>query len=320
MDIIISENIRGKSIDALQEKYEVGFFQDLWKIPNELSRLVCDAKALIVRNQTKVDSNLLVNARSLRVIGRAGAGYDNIDIEAANEKGIVVCYAPNDNTISTAELSISLILSLLRKIPQADNSTKSGKWERSKFMGNELYSKTVGLLGFGKIGRAVAFRLRSFGVNLFAYDKFVQADDKLAKELGVNITTLEDTLSNSDIISIHLPLNKETYRMINYEKLMLMKKGAYLVNAARGEIIDEQDLIRVLKANILKGVALDVRGKEPPVISEIEKFENVILTPHIGALTEEAQEKVVSTVVKDVDLVLNNKPALNYVNFPFPQH
>ncbi|MDE3056397.1 MAG: hydroxyacid dehydrogenase [Bacteroidota bacterium] len=317
MDILISEDIRGKSIDSLREHYDVGVFTDLWKQPAELSRLVGNGvKALIVRNQTKVNSSILDNAASLKVIGRAGVGYDNIDVESANRKGIVVCYTPDGNTVSTAELTLSLMLALLRKIPNADIATKSGKWERFKFLGNELSGKTVGILGLGKIGKAVASRLHAFGVQLYAYDKFVQPGEEIVAKLGIELASLEKTLTNSDIISVHLPLTKETRHLLNDNTFKLMKPGSLLINTARGEIVEESSVVKALQENILKGAALDVRVQEPPVVSELEKFENVILTPHVGALTEEAQEKVVSTLVRDVEFVLSGRPALNYVNFP----
>ncbi len=319
MDILISENISGTSIDNLRKYYDVQLEKDLWKDSGLLAERAKHAKALIVRNQTKVDKNILNSANELKVIGRAGVGYDNIDVDYASKKGIVVCYTPDGNTISTAELAIALILSLLRKIPSAVKSTKEGNWDRYNHTGNEIYGKTLGIVGYGKIGRALAERARVFGTKILAYDIYIPRDDANIKNNVVKPVQLNELLSQSDIVSLHLPSTNETKNLFNKKLFGMMKKGSILINNSRGNLVVENDLVDAIKSGQLKGAALDVRTTEPPVISELEKFDNVLLTPHIGGLTEESQERVLNTLTKDISSVLNGKSAENYVNFPLPK-
>lgn len=316
MDILVSEDIKGKSIDALKERYEIGIFKELWKNPVELSEMIPGVSALIVRNQTKVNRIIIDSAESLKVIGRAGVGYDNIDVEYASQKGIVVCYTPDGNTISTAELTIGLMIALARKIPSGDKSTKAGKWDRFNHLGTELYNKKIGIVGFGKIGRTVAARVRSFGMEIMIYEKYANGN---STGFGHELKSLEELLSVSDFVTIHLPLSKETKNLFDYNKLKLMKPGSFLINTARGEIICENDLIRALEEDVIKGAALDVQSKEPPSKSKLNDFDNVILTPHVGGLTVESQERVIDSLARDIDLVLRGEQALNYVNFPLPK-
>lgn len=317
MDILIPENITGKALDELSNQYSIVRENNLWNNPKRFAELAKRAKAILVRNQTMVDKKIIENADSLMVIGRAGVGYDNIDVEFASKKGIVVCYTPDGNTISTAELAITLMMSLSRKIPSCDKTTKEGKWDRFNHMGVELYNKTLGIVGFGKIGKTVAARAKAFGMKVLVNDKYLNSEN--SKELNYEVKSFEELLSLSDIITVHLPLNKETKYLFCQRTLSLMKPGSILINTARGGIINEIDLIAALESGQLKGAGLDVREKEPSVKTRLDEFDNVILTPHIGGFTTESQERVVTSIAHDIDLVLKTLPAINYINFPLPK-
>jgi D-3-phosphoglycerate dehydrogenase len=314
LDILISENITGKALDNLTNSYSVERYNELWKTPEKLIQKVRNAKALLVRNQTRVDKKIIENARDLLIIGRAGVGCDNIDVEYASKNGIVVCYTPDANTIATAELAIGLMIALARKIPSGDKSTKAGNWDRICHLGNELYNKTLGVVGFGKIGKAVAERASALGMKIITYDKYEINNT----DISVAADTLEELLSQSDIVTVHLPLNDDTQNIFNNRTMSLMKPESLLINTSRGGIIAEDDLISALESGKIKGAALDVRLKEPPVKSRLNEFDNVILTPHIGGFTQESQERVVGSIAKDIDLVLSKKPAVNFVNFSSP--
>ncbi|MHB8579226.1 MAG: hydroxyacid dehydrogenase [Ignavibacteriaceae bacterium] len=317
MDILIPENITGKALDNLTNIYSIERHIDLWKDAEKFAESVSDAKAILIRNQTMVDKRIIDHACSLRIIGRAGVGYDNVDVEYASKKGIVVCYTPDGNTISTAELTIGLMLSLVRKIPSGDKSTKAGNWDRLNHLGIELHGKTLGIVGFGKIGKAVAIRAHSFGMRIIVNDKFPNGNNLTGINYEFNL--LEELLGQSDIVTIHLPLNRETKNLFNQKIFNLMKPGSLLLNTSRGEIIVENDLIFALEKGKIKGAALDVRAKEPPLKSKLDVFANVILTPHVGGFTKEAQDRVISSIANDIDLVLRNKPAINYINFAVPK-
>jgi len=315
LDILIPENIVGKALDELAARYSIERDVNLWQDSDKLLRLVKEAKAILVRNQTKIDRKIIDNAEKLRIVGRAGVGYDNIDVDFASEKGVVVCYTPDANTIATAELTIGLMLGLARKIPSGDRSTKSGNWDRVKYLGNEICNKTLGVIGFGKIGKAVALRAHSFGMKIITYDKY----ERKNTDFSTAVKTLEELLGTSDIITVHLPLNDETKNILNKRTFHLMKSGGYLINTSRGGVILEDDLIFALETGKIKGAALDVRAIEPPIKSKLNNIDNVILTPHIGAFTVESQDRVVSSIAKDIDLVLSNKPAINFINFSIPK-
>jgi D-3-phosphoglycerate dehydrogenase len=318
MDVLITENIDGEAIGRLETQFKVLRDGNLWKEREKLVGHIEKAKAIIVRNQTKVDSQLIEAAKSLVIIGRAGVGYDNIDVKAASKRGIVVSYAPNENTISTAEHAFALMLGLYRKLPRSHVSTAGGEWDRYNFVGHEMYGKTIGILGFGKVGARVAMRAKAFGMKVIAYDKFLAPLDFTVTESGAVLMSLEDVLANSDIVSCHLPRNEDTIGLIDYSRLKLMKPGAVIINTGRGETILEKDLIRALKENVIAGAGLDVREKEPPSETELNRMNNVILTPHVAGLTIEAQEKVIDSVAADIARVLRGEAAVNYVNFPIP--
>ena len=317
--ILISEDVTGTGIDRLREKYQVHYDPDLWKKIPELERMIPTYDALIVRNQTKVNASLLAQAMALRIIGRAGAGYDNIDVPAATQEGVVVAFSPEENAVSVAEHVFALLLSLARKIPGADKSTKGGGWERKKYHGFELLGKTLGILGLGKIGFRVALRAKAFGMRILAYDAYLSSTSLQVTESGAVLTPFDKVLSEADFLTVHLPLTPETRSMLNRDAFRKMKKTAFLVNTSRGEVLVEADLAEALKQGEISAAALDVREKEPPGESPLHALENVILTPHTAGLTFEAQEKVVDAVAEDVDRVLSGQPALRYVNFGVPK-
>jgi D-3-phosphoglycerate dehydrogenase len=267
-----------------------------------------------------VTESLLVKAKDLRVIGRAGAGYDNVNIDAASQAGVVVCNSPEENAVSVAEHVFALLLSLARKVPGADQSVKAGKWERKKYHGTEVFGKTLGILGLGKIGFRVALRAKAFGMRILGTDAYLSSTHLHVTESGVSMVSLEKLLEASDFLTIHLPLNRETRGLLNSSSLQRMKPTALLINTSRGEILVERDLAQALRARTIAGAALDVLEKEPPLFeNSLFSLDNVILTPHTAGLTHEAQEKVVQAIAEDVDRVLSGQPALRYVNFSMPR-
>ncbi|MGI9952806.1 phosphoglycerate dehydrogenase [Moorellaceae bacterium AZ2] len=270
--------------------------------------------ALIVRSATRVTASVMAGAKRLRIIGRAGVGIDNIDVAAATERGILVVNAPEGNTIAAAEHTMALMLALARSIPQASTLLKGGVWEKKKFLGVELRHKTLGILGLGKIGSEVARRARAFDMRLLAYDPFVQPEQ--AERLEVCLTSLEQVLQEADFLTIHLPLTKDTYHLLGRRELGLMKPGARLLNVARGGIVDEEALYEALAGGHLAGAALDVFEEEPLTESPLFKLDNVIVTPHLGASTAEAQIAVAVEVARDIVRCLQGEPVHNAVNIP----
>ncbi|MDD5552417.1 MAG: phosphoglycerate dehydrogenase, partial [Candidatus Omnitrophica bacterium] len=314
MRILVSDPLSEEGLRILKEvkEFQVEVKTDLK--PETLKEVISDYDALIVRSATKVTKDIIQAAARLKVIGRAGVGLDNVDLEAATQKGIIVMNTPGGNTISTAEHTMSMILSLSRNIPQANVSTRKGEWKRSKFMGVELYGKVLGVVGLGRIGTEVAKRALSFGMKVLAYDPFLSKE--VAESLGIGVADLKDVLSSADYITVHTPLTQETRHMISGDEFALMKNGVRVINCARGGIIDEAALVAALKEGKVAGAALDVFEKEPlSVDSELQKLENVILTPHLGASTEEAQVNVaieVSEIVRDALLGRGIRNAANY--------
>jgi len=266
--------------------------------PEELVKKIKDYDALIVRSETKVTKDVIDAASKLKVIGRAGVGLDNIDVEHAKKKGIEIVNSPECSTISVAEHTIGLMIALLRKIPSGEKHIREGKWERSKFQGNELFGKTLGIVGFGRIGKEVALRSRAFGMKVLAYDPYLTVEDM--REFDVEYVELDGLLKRSDVVSVHVPLVKETKNLIDGNKLSLMKKSAIIVNTARGGVINEDALVNALRENKIKGAALDVYENEPPVGSPLLTLENVVLTPHLASGTEEAQINAGTIVVEKI--------------------
>ena len=283
--------------------------------PDELKAIIGDYDALAVRSETKVTADILSVANKLQIIGRAGVGVDNIDVTAATQKGIVVVNSPEGNTLAAAELACGLLLALARKLPQGDASLRAGKWERKKFVGTELYGKTIGVIGLGKIGRSVAQRMKSFEMEIVAYDPF--ATPESARRIGAELVSLDELYKRSDFITIHVPLNNDTRNMIGAAQLEQMKTGVRIVNCARGGIVDEQALADAVKSGKVAGAAFDVFSKEPPEPDNplLALSENVV-TPHLGASTEEAQINVAIDISEQIGDVLQGKPARSAVNLP----
>lgn len=282
----------------------------------ELAEIIGGYDAIVIRSATKLTADLIEAGKNLTVIGRAGIGVDNVDVEAATKKGIVVMNTPEANAITTAEHTITLMLSLARQIPQAHASLKAGKWERNKFKGMEIYGKTLGCIGLGNIGKLVAERALGLKMNVIAYDPFLSKE--AAEKIGVELVSLDDLLKRSDIITIHTPLTPETKNLINKDTIEKMKKRIVLINCARGGVINENDIAEAIKSGRVAGAAFDVFVNEPPEGGNpiIALEENVVFTPHLGASTEEAQTKVGLAIAEQIVDFLKNGVVKNAVNMP----
>src|SRR5687768_8642465 len=265
----------------------------------ELVEALKGSDGLIVRSETKVTADLLEEATSLRVIGRAGVGVDNIDVPAATLRGVVVMNAPDGNTITTAEHTMALLIALARRVPQANSSLRSGRWERKNFIGVELQGKTLGVLGLGRIGRTVASRANAFGMKIVAFDPFIAPDQ--ARDLGIEVVPFDEVLARADFLTVHTPLTAETRAMVDREAFAKMKKGVRVINCARGGLIDEDALYEAIKSGIVAGAALDVFVQEPPPSDHpLLLLDEIVVTPHLGASTTEAQEGVAFTVAEQM--------------------
>jgi (S)-sulfolactate dehydrogenase len=317
-DILISESVQGAALTALRSRFDVLYMPELWKTPDLLAEKIKGCRALIVRNQTPVTAELIDASQELVVIGRAGVGLDNVDAQHAEKTGIVVSFTPDQNAISVAEIAIGMMLSLARFIPSADQDTKGGNWNRHKYVGTELYGKTLGIVGAGKIGYLTARRAMAFGMRILAYDPFLSQDNVLISEMQAELLDLEDLLARADVVSCHLPATPQTRGLFNAQRFAKMKPGAFFINTSRGKVVAEPDLVEALKSGIVGGAALDVRAKEPPAAGELETLPNVILTPHIAAFTREAQDRVTRAIFDDVSRVLEGKPAINAVHSAVP--
>jgi D-3-phosphoglycerate dehydrogenase len=303
--ILISEDVWGAPFQKLEGSFPITRNDDLWSNPEELKASLKDATALVVRNRTKVTAEIIAAAPKLKVIARAGVGLDNIDIKAADAAGVVVVAGLGANAVSVGELTLGLALALLRNVPGHDVATREGGWVRTP--GRELSGLTWGLLGCGATGLATAKLLQGFGCPVIGYDPY-------AKNLSnIELTTFDDVLQRSDVVSIHMPSTAETNGSINATSLALMKPDAIIVNVGRGEVINEADLMAALKAKIIAGAALDVRVQEPPVKGEMETIRNLILTPHVAGITKESQLRINQILTSNIELVLNSKPATHAV-------
>lgn len=270
---------------------------------DDLMNAIADADAVLVRSATKITRASLARADRLKAIGRAGVGVDTIDVVAATERGIPVLTAPAGNSISAAELTMALLLAIARKVPAADRSMKAGEWDRKSFNGFELYGKTLGLVGAGRIGGQVAKRARAFGMDVIVFDPWL--DRERARELDVQLCELEDVISRSDVLSVHVPLTDATRNLIGESQLARMKKGALLLNVARGGVVDETALLSALRNGHLAGAALDVYEQEPLAKdSPLRALPNVVMTPHLGASTAEAQQNVAIEIAEAVRAAL----------------
>lgn len=294
--ILISEDVWSDDFVELQKRFPIIHEPDLWNRRDDLKKALKDAQALVVRNRTQVNRELIEAAPKLKVIARAGVGLDNIDIQAADENGIVVAAALGINANAVAELTLGLAIALARDVVARDQSTRSGEWNRAA--GSEISGKTWGLLGYGATGRAVAKLLTGFGCNIFAYDPFVK------EAAGATLMPLDDVISKSDVISIHLPATNETTGLINQNLIAKMKRTALIVNVGRGEVINEADLAKALVEGLIAGAALDVRATEPPKDDLFKNLKNVILTPHIAGITKESQAAINKVLVSEIEAAL----------------
>lgn len=308
--VLIAEELSPATVDALGPDFEIRNVDGTDR-PALLSA-VADADAILVRSATKVDAEVIAAAPKLKVVARAGVGLDNVDIKTATTAGVMVVNAPTSNIISAAELTVGHILSLARHIPAAHSALAQGQWKRSKYTGVELYEKTIGIIGLGRIGALITARLQAFGTKVIAYDPYVTS--ARAQQLGVQLVTLDELLAEADFITIHMPKTPETTGMISDDQLALMKDTAYIVNVARGGLIDEDALYRALTSGAIAGAGLDVFVSEPPTDSPLLALENVIVTPHLGASTDEAQEKAGVSVARSVRLALSGELVPDAVN------
>jgi D-3-phosphoglycerate dehydrogenase len=310
MKILVAEPLAAAGIELL--KAQPGWDVEISN-PKEYAQHLADADALFVRSAVKVNADVLAKAPKLKVIGRAGVGMDNVDIPAATAAGILVMNTPGGNAVAVAEHTLGLMLSLARSIPQANASTKSGKWEKKKFMGTELRGKTLGVLGLGSVGREVVKRARAFEMKIIGSDPYVNA--QTAADLGVGLVTMDDLYAQSDYITLHVALTKETNGMLNDAALAKMKTGVRIVNCGRGELIDGAALARAIQSGKVAGAALDVFETEPPPAGDpLLELEAVLATPHIGGATDEAQEIVGVRIVEQVVEYLQRGVAINAVN------
>ena len=313
--VVIADPVLASGLAPLVDDPRFEVVERLGLKGDELAAALADADAVIVRSASRITREALERAEHLRVIGRAGVGVDNIDVEAATERGIAVLNAPSGNTVSAAELAFALLLALVRRVPTADRSMKEGHWDRKSLGGIELYGKILGLVGAGRIGATVAQRARAFGMKIIAFDPYLTAER--ADSLNIQLETLDGVLEKADIISLHVPMTNATRGLIGEAELQKMKRSALLVNAARGGVVDEAALYRALTENWISGAALDVFEKEPPPADHpLRSLPNIVLTPHLGAATIEAQENVALEIAEAVRAALVEGDLSRAVNAP----
>jgi D-3-phosphoglycerate dehydrogenase len=312
MKILVADPVAKEGIEALRAQADVDV--KLGLKPDELKKVIGDYEALVVRSETKATADIIQAGTKLQVIARAGVGLDNIDVEAATRQGVVVVNAPTGNTIAAAEHTVAMMLALARHIPQANAKLKSGAWKRSDYMGVELRGKTLGIIGLGNVGSEVARRAQAFNMRLVGYDPFVSSD--YARNLAVELVTLEQLIKTSDFITLHLPLTSQTKMLLGAKELSKMKPTVRIINCARGGLIDEEALLKAVEAGKVAGAAVDVFVKEPVTDSVLFQSDKIIVTPHLGASTTEAQASVALEVAEQVMAVLKGQPAKYAVNAP----
>ncbi|KHD84395.1 D-3-phosphoglycerate dehydrogenase [Heyndrickxia ginsengihumi] len=312
--VLVTDNVNDEGLTKLYEHEHFTVDKNTELPPKEIKEIIHQYDALIVRNQTKVTKEIIEHAANLKVIARAGVGVDNIDVDAATRKGIIVVNSPGGNTISATEHTLAMMLSLSRNIPQAHQSTTNGLWERDKFKGVELYQKTLGVIGMGKIGTEVAKRAQAFKMTILGYDPYLT--EERASKLGIKKATLNEIAAASDFITVHTPLIKDTKHLINEAFLAKTKKGVRLVNCARGGLIDEHALLAALHSGHVAGAALDVFENEPKITEGLLKQANVIVTPHLGASTQEAQIRVAIDVSEEIINIFESQSIRNAINMP----
>ncbi|MGB9929606.1 MAG: phosphoglycerate dehydrogenase [Methanosarcina sp.] len=312
MKILVSDSLSSEGLEILKKDFTVDVSTGLSE--DELTKIIKDYDALVIRSGTQVTQKIIEAADNLKVIGRAGVGVDNVDVDAATKKGIIVTNSPEGNMISAAEHTIAMMMSMSRNIPQANASLKAREWKRNKFTGVEVKGKTLGVIGLGRIGSEVAKRASGLEMNLMGYDPFIS--EKRAAELGVKLATVNEIAKQADYITVHTPLIKETKNILDEPQFELMKPGVKIINCARGGIISEEALAKALASGKVGGAAVDVFVEEPPFKSPLLDFDNVIVTPHLGASTQEAQVNVAVDIAKEIVSVLNGGPAKNAINIP----
>jgi len=310
--VLVLEGITERGLEILRAE---GWSIDIHKAmpPAELAKLVPPYNAMTIRSSSQITAEVLDAARSLRVIGRPGVGVDNVDLAAATRRGVIVMNSPGGNLVSTAELALALLLSVARNVPAADASMKAGKWDRKSFAGTELHGKRLGVVGLGRIGREVAVRARGLGMEIVAYDPFVAP--AVAESLHVKLLTLDELLQSSDFVTLHTTLTKDTRHLLGKDAFAKIKPGARIVNAGRGELVDEDALLAALESGRVAGAALDVHAEEPPKDWKLAKHPRVVATPHIGAATAEAQERVGTDIAIQVRDFLKGGVIQQAVNF-----
>jgi len=314
MKILVSDNLSESGIEKLAKVPGFEVKVNTTMSAEEFRRVIKEFDALVIRSSTKVTAQVLQNAHNLKVIGRAGIGLDNVDIEAASKRGIVVMNTPEGNVITTAEHAIAMMLALTRNIPQASTSLKSGAWEKKRFKGKEVFNKVLGIIGVGRIGRVVAERAQGLKMQVIGYDPYINPE--VIDSLGMRGVSFDELLATSDYITIHTPMTSETRNLLNIDAFRKMKPSSFIINCARGGIINEQDLYEAIKQGVVAGAALDVFAKEPPTGNPLLTLDQVIATPHLGASTAEAQENVAIAVADQIADFLTRGTIRNAVNAP----
>ncbi len=307
--MLVADKLHGEAMAALEERYDVTAKE---VSPAELLALIEAYEALIVRSRTKVTGAVIQRGKRLRVVARAGVGIENIDVKVATERGIMVVKAPAGSSQSVAEHAVGLMLCLARRIPEADRSMKEGRWEKAALRGTELAGKVLGLIGSGRIGSEVAGICQAMGMSVIAFDPYLPKER--AESRGIRLTTLEEVLQMSDFVSVHAALTEETQHMISHPQLSMMKRTAYLINCARGRIVDEEALTMSLQEGMIAGAGLDVYEREPPSGSPLLELDNVVLTPHIAASTREAQRRIGLLIVEQLIKALEGEQPEFLVN------
>lgn len=312
MKVLVSDSLAEEGVRRLESGAEVDVITNL--SPDELVKKIKDYDALVIRSGTRVTADVINAADHLKVVGRAGVGIDNVDVEAATKKGIIVLNTPGGNTISAAEHTIAMMLAMARNIPQANSALHKGEWNRKKYTGVELFNKTLGVVGLGRVGAEVATRMKAFGMQILAFDPFIT--EVKAKQLGITLAPLEQVLREGDFITVHTPLTNETRNLIDEDEFKIMKPGVRIINCARGGIINEAALAKAVADGKVAGAAIDVFTKEPPVGNPLLEQEKIITTPHLGASTAEAQVNVALAVADQILTIAKGGLPTNAINMP----
>lgn len=312
MKVLVSDSLAEEGVRRLESGAEVDVITNL--SPDELVKKIKDYDALVIRSGTRVTADVINAADHLQVVGRAGVGIDNVDVEAATKKGIIVLNTPGGNTISAAEHTIAMMLAMARNIPQANSALHKGEWNRKKYTGVEMFNKTLGVVGLGRVGAEVATRMKAFSMRILAFDPFIT--EAKARQLGIELAPLETVLREGDFITVHTPLTNETRNLIDEDEFNIMKPGVHIVNCARGGIINEAALAKAVASGKVAGAAVDVFTKEPPVGNPLLEQEKIITTPHLGASTAEAQVNVALAVADQILTIAKGGLPSNAINMP----